>query len=1236
MVPVLPNDHPFAELFAAVAANQEDLREIDKERNEALNTASHQKTLVQDSEEYHRTLIENSIDAISIIDINGNIISISKSAEKISGYTNEERKKENAFTLMLPDDRKKLMLLFEEIKENYGSVTQMEFKIYHKDGSIRNIEGTAKNMLHSPIVKGIIFNYRDVTERFKQQNLLKHSEEYYRTLIENSIDAIVIIDINRNIIFYSKSAENIFGYTSEERKSKSISAFTLMLPDDRKKMISVFKEITENKENYGEVVHIEFRGYHKDGSIRHIEGTVKNMLHSPAVKGIVLNYRDVTHKKVIEKEKKQRETYLTELIKINDISFKADSTTELQNFVEIIGKVANASRTYLFKNHKNKNNELLLSQLAEYVAEGIKPEINNPELQNIKYKEWIPRWEETLKKGEMISGRVADFPAKERMLLEPQEIISLIVIPIFADNTFWGFLGFDNCVNNKEWNDNDIKYFTIATKRLEHSIELVKKQKLLSAENKRFKITMDAMNSGIYVADMQSYELLFMNKFFIDLFGDKTGEKCYKVLQGLDEPCSFCNNKNLLDDKGKPKKLHIWEFQNRITKCWYQHRDQAIRWADGRMVRMQVAVDITKQIESDKQIRIHSQFVKTTSQSVIITDIEGNTIFVNEALIKTAGFHNKNEITGQSIYTFTDELGAKKLKEEILPSIYENGFYNGELNFKKKNNSFYPGEITGSFIPNEAGKPEFFVAMFNDISERKQAEKEIKAKQKLNELLLNSMPYPIMLINRKRKVKAANKIALDTGVKIGDYCWKVFGKCENLSEENLMHAKNNPDKPGIQCAFCMMDEMFKTHKTINNPSIDAFGKIWDTYWIPLNDDEYLHYAIDITERKQAEKELIAAKEKAEESNRLKTAFLNNMSHEIRTPLNGITGFLELLNEPDLEAEYKQEYIDIINKSSHRLISTVTDIIEVSKIEAGLVEVSIETVSVNEILHELHSFFSLEAKNKGLILMQLPSLSDEEASVLTDNDKLNAILTILIKNAIKFTEKGSVAFGYKHETDSLKFFVMDTGIGIPKDRQQAIFNHFEQADIEDKRAFEGSGLGLAIAKSYVETLGGKIWLKTKEDSGTEFMFTIPYKTKNNIVKKENQQNKPENKQGNLKALSVLIAEDEKPNIQLFEAVFRDTFKQIIFVETGQDAIDVCKENPEIDLVLMDIKMPVMNGYMATRKIRKFNKDIIIIAQTAFGLEGDKEKSLEAGCNDYISKPINKKELFEKIKLHSLKE
>ena len=387
---------------------------------------------------------------------------------------------------------------------------------------------------------------------------------------------------------------------------------------------------------------------------------------------------------------------------------------------------------------------------------------------------------------------------------------------------------------------------------------------------------------------------------------------------------------------------------------------------------------------------------------------------------------------------------------------------------------------------------------------------------------------------------------------------------------------------------------------------------------------------DITEKKKMLEDLINAKEKAEESDRLKSAFLANMSHEIRTPMNGILGFTNLLSDIELDDSQRQEYTAIINKSGERLMNTITDLINISKIEAGQMQVLITETSINKMFNELYGFFSSETANKGLTLISLPTRTQTEFIVLTDNTKLYGILVNLIKNAIKYTDKGSISFGYILKNNFIEFYIKDTGIGVPKNRQQAIFNRFEQADIADTRAFQGSGLGLAISKAYVEMLGGKIWMTSKEGEGSEFMFTIPYETM--AAQKPEQGLKAKEKllgETVSKNLDILIVEDKEVNTFFLEIILKDKARNIWYATTGKEAISQCKEHPEINLVLMDIKMPEMDGYEATCEIRKFNKEVLIIAQTAHALPGDHDKVIEAGCNEYISKPIDKIELFSMI-------
>ena len=384
---------------------------------------------------------------------------------------------------------------------------------------------------------------------------------------------------------------------------------------------------------------------------------------------------------------------------------------------------------------------------------------------------------------------------------------------------------------------------------------------------------------------------------------------------------------------------------------------------------------------------------------------------------------------------------------------------------------------------------------------------------------------------------------------------------------------------------------------------------------------------EMDKRQKVKDKLVIAKKKAEENNRLKTAFLNNMSHEIRTPLNSILGFVGLLQDPELETKDKQEYVEIINQSSERLITTVSDIIEISKIETGQVEHTISSLPVNSLLNRLYELFKNEVESKGVELAVYAPLSDEKATILTDSNKLDAIITNLLKNAIKFTKEGIIEFGYHVKNDYIYFFVKDSGIGISKNRQEAVFNSFVQGDISTSRAFEGSGLGLTIAKAYIEMLDGELWVNSEENVGSEFRFKIPYNTKENHHTNNTEFMVERTKR--FKDLSVLIAEDEELNRKYFDVIFKDTFKNIYYAKNGQEAIDICLNNPEIDIILMDMKMPEVSGYTATKEIRKFDKEIIIISQTAYGLVGDKEKSLEAGCNDYISKPINKNEIFEII-------
>lgn len=378
------------------------------------------------------------------------------------------------------------------------------------------------------------------------------------------------------------------------------------------------------------------------------------------------------------------------------------------------------------------------------------------------------------------------------------------------------------------------------------------------------------------------------------------------------------------------------------------------------------------------------------------------------------------------------------------------------------------------------------------------------------------------------------------------------------------------------------------------------------------------------ELKTTNENLLAAVEKAQESDRLKTAFLNNLSHEIRTPLNAIIGFGDFLGNPDLDCDEQSKFVAIIQKNGFQLASIINDIVSMATIEAGQ-EVLRETeTNIQEVLEVVHQQYLKATNQKALEFVIENTLKEEEAKVFSDETKLTQMLGNLVGNAIKFTEKGSIKITCSIKAKKLHFCVSDTGIGIPKEFHNDIFERFRQIEPDSSKLYGGNGLGLAITKAYAELLGGEIWVESSPGNGSRFHFTIAH---NPLHEKEEEKTMNEMKQlDNTKKKTILIVEDEYSNYFFLELMFNKMGITPIVAHNGQEAIDFCKSNPSIDMVLMDLKMPVLNGFEATKQIKAMRPDLPIIAQTAYALSADKHKAIEAGCDDYLTKPIRKQDLM----------
>jgi signal transduction histidine kinase len=396
--------------------------------------------------------------------------------------------------------------------------------------------------------------------------------------------------------------------------------------------------------------------------------------------------------------------------------------------------------------------------------------------------------------------------------------------------------------------------------------------------------------------------------------------------------------------------------------------------------------------------------------------------------------------------------------------------------------------------------------------------------------------------------------------------------------------------------------------------------------------EYLQQNDELTESidqiKKMNTELIIAKNRAEESDLLKTTFLANMSHEIRTPLNGILGFSGLLRDPDLTKDKTEKYIEIIESSGQQLLTIIDDILDISKIEAGQMLIYTEPTDISELLQEIHQQFVIEAELKNLRFILNPENINEPIVINTDGNRLRQVFSNLIINAIKFTSEGIIEFGLALKNNFIEFYVKDTGIGIAPDDQTIIFRPFSKVAKASNRIYGGNGLGLSISKALIEKLGGTITLKSELNKGSTFKFTIPY-AKNigtdPLARTRTESDSPLIREEK----TILIAEDEIFNYYYIEELLEPMKIKTLHAWNGKEAVEMAKKRSDISLVLMDILMPEMDGITATKLIKEIRPQLPVVAQTAYGSREDRENAHKSGFDFYLSKPIARDLLVEVI-------
>ena len=420
-----------------------------------------------------------------------------------------------------------------------------------------------------------------------------------------------------------------------------------------------------------------------------------------------------------------------------------------------------------------------------------------------------------------------------------------------------------------------------------------------------------------------------------------------------------------------------------------------------------------------------------------------------------------------------------------------------------------------------------------------------------------------------------------------------------------------------------LEERRKTEQELQKANL----KLNQTQIATLNLLEDLKLEMEV--RKKFESELVRAKDKAEESDRLKSAFLANMSHEIRTPMNGIIGFSGLLQEPELEPSERDRFVKIINDNCNQLLHIVSDIIDISKIEAGLIEMENIEFCLNDLMDSLLENYLPQTTAKGLSLSLHTDLVCNECHIAGDQSKIRQVMENLLTNAVKFTLEGQINFGYHLRENQLLFFVEDTGIGIETEHHETVFNRFWQVETGLARKYGGTGLGLAISRAYIRKMGGDIHIASVPGKGSRFRFNLPYKPSG-----ENRSFKtPEPiRVEKFSGKNVLVVEDEEYNFEFLKIILMKLEFNVLHAWNGKEALQMFADHKDIQLVMMDFKLPDIPGQEITRRILEMQKDIPVIATTAYAMSGDREKALKAGCVDYLPKPIRIEEMNEMLKRH----
>ncbi len=1033
---------------------------------------------------------------------------------------------------------------------------------------------------------GIMGISRDITDRKEAEEKMQH----LAAIVQSSEDAIIGKRIDGTITSWNKGAEKLYGYTENEMIGKSISH--LIPPNNKSEMPEILDRILsgEHIEQYETVRR------RKDGQDIQISLTI-SPIRDPEGRIIAASTigRDITNHKRVE-------TTLREL------SLRQDAI--LAAVPDIIMEVDN-DKVYTWANKAGLEffGEDVIGKEAQYYFEGeqetyfeVQPIFSGDE-STVYIESWQRRkdgqkrllawWCRVLKDGEGgVTGALSTArDITERKLAEEALQESEALLSEAMKIARLGTWEYDVVSDQFTFND---QFYTL----LHTTAEL----------------------EGGYIMSSAKYAQRFVYQDDIAV----VGVEIQKALETTDPEYYSRLDHRIICADGEIGYITV---HIRIEKD-----------ANGRTVKTYgVNQDMTKRMQAEEAIIKERSLLRTLIDNlpngVFVKDKEYRKIIINPVHQEEV----KNHLKYLKLNSEIDILG--KIDSEVFPKKMAQQFFLEDQKVIKEGSKILNREGIGfgedgnqlwllvSKIPLQDKNGEILgmVGVTTDITERKHAVEALEtSEEKFRTIFDNANDGIFLLDPETKKFMMCNQA-----------CLKMLG----YSGEEFLNLDITTIHPSEELPF-IFEQIEKILRGEEDERSDIKFKHKDgtsftadigPTLVTIGQKRFMLVAFrDISQRLLMETDLRSAKLHAEESDRLKTAFLHNISHEIRTPLNGIMGFSDLITNPDLLPEKREQFCQIIHDCGNQLLSIVSDIISIAQIEAGQEKPQEKEVDINKLLQLINSQNTLNTETKNLSFAVSSDLTDDEAIVLVDEPKLIQILNNLVSNAIKFTLEGHIKVNCRLDSNFIKFTVEDTGLGIPSEIHEKIFDRFFQIDHGDERLYGGTGMGLSIVKSFVNAINGEIHLDSKPGIGSVFIISIPYKPvkpRRPVTITVQDEHKPTG------VTSILIAEDIKTNFELLNEYLSGLNATIIYAANGLQAVEACKHNPSISLVLMDVKMPIMDGYEAARQIKGFRPELPIIIQTAYVFQSEKEKFVSTYIDGFIEKPIKKDVLLEVLQKNS---